>query len=201
MNCNIYFINLDKRTDRKKEFLGQFKTVSYDINNIIRVTAIKHNVGTLGCLSSHIKCLKIALQDKYEYAIICEDDFTFHNKKLNFNSLLSDLINSDIDWNVMLMSQNMGHMTSTKNPNIKKIQNSQTTSGYIIKKTYIRTLLSLWENLLEITKNYKKVPHELVCDIYWKKIQKNKWYITNPILGYQRKSYSDIEKCITNYNC
>lgn len=34
-----------------------------------------------------------------------------------------------------------------------------------------------------------------------KKIQKNKWYIANPILGYQRKSYSDIEKCITNYNC
>ena len=41
MKANIYFINLDKRTDRKSEFLDQFKTVEYDINNIIRVQAIE----------------------------------------------------------------------------------------------------------------------------------------------------------------
>jgi len=39
-------------------------------------------------------------------------------------------------------------------------------------------------------------------DIYWKQLQKtDKWYITNPVLGYQRMSYSDIEKRITDYNC
>lgn len=53
---------------------------------------------------------------------------------------------------------------------------------------------------MEITKDYKsKPPHELHIDIYWKKLQNDKWYVTNPVLGYQRESYSDIEKRITNY--
>ena len=200
MSANIYFINLDKRTDRKKEFIDQFKTVEYDSNNIIRVPAIEHNVGTLGCLSSHIKCLKLALEDDYQYAIICEDDFTFRNNNLNFKSILSNLINSNIDWNVMLIAQGFGDMTATNDPNINKIQSAQTTSGYIIKKTYINTLLSLFDELLEITKDYKSSPpHELHIDIYWKKLQTGKWYVTNPILGYQRESYSDIEKYVTNY--
>jgi GR25 family glycosyltransferase involved in LPS biosynthesis len=199
MKVNIYYINLDHRTDRKKEFLDQFKTVEYDINNIIRVPAIEHTVGTLGCLSSHIKCLKLALEDDYPYAIICEDDFTFHNENCNLKRELNYIINTNIDWNIMVMF-NSWDKTFTDDPYIYKIQYAQTTSGYIIKKTYINTLLTLFEKLLEITKDYKsRPPHELHIDIYWKQLQYDKWYMFTNILGYQRESYSDIEKQITNY--
>ena len=203
MNSNIYFINLDKRLDRKRDFLKQFDSVKFNKNNIIRIQAIEHIIGTLGCLSSHIKALRQALNDNYPYTIICEDDFTFKNQELDFENLLVNLINSKIDWDVMLLSQNCGLISSTIDNNICKIENSQTTSGYIIKKSYINTLLSLFEKLYELTKDYKeKPPHRLTIDIYWKKLQKtDRWYITNPILGYQRMSYSDIEKRITDYKC
>tara|TARA_Y100000816_G_C26032330_1_gene540470 strand:+ start:250 stop:861 length:612 start_codon:yes stop_codon:yes gene_type:complete len=203
MNSNIYYINLDKRTDRKYDFLKQFKSVNYCKDNIIRVQAIEHIIGILGCLSSHIKALKLALKDSYSYAIICEDDFTFRDQKLDLEELLGNLINSKVDWDVMLLSQNCGLISYTIDNNICKIENSQTASGYIIKKTYISTLLSLFEKLFKLTKDYKeKPPHNLCLDIYWKKLQKtDRWYITNPILGYQRMSYSDIAKRITDYKC
>ncbi len=203
MNSNIYFINLDKRTDRRDDFLKQFLSVNFCKDNIIRVEAIQHNIGTLGCLSSHIKTLKQALKDSYSYAIICEDDFTFKNQQLDFEKLFADLINSNVDWDVMLLAQNAGLISSTNDAKICKIKRSQTTSGYIIKKSYINTLLSTFEELYELTKDYKKnPPHELCMDIYWKKLQEtDKWYVTNPILGYQRRSYSDIENRITDYRC
>ena len=33
----------------------------------------------------------------------------------------------------------------------------------------------------------------------WKVLQKDKWFTTNPIIGNQMKSYSDIEKRVVNY--
>ena len=119
MYSNIYFINLDKRTDRKDDFLKQFKTVKYSKNNIIRVQAIEHNINTLGCLSSHIKALKMALKDSYSYAIICEDDFTFRNQNQDFENLLVNLINSKIDWDVTLLSQNCGLIIPTNDIKFK----------------------------------------------------------------------------------
>ena len=200
MNANIYYINLDKRTDRKYDFLNQFKSVNYSKDNIIRVQAIENNIGTLGCLSSHIKALKLALKDSYLYAVICEDDFTFRNQKLDLEELLGNLINSKVDWDVMLLSQNRGLISSTIDNNICKIENSQTTSGYIIKKTYISTLLSLFEKLFELTKNYNKTPpHNLCMDIYWKKLQKtDRWYITNIL--YTKECHT-ARKTNTDYKC
>jgi GR25 family glycosyltransferase involved in LPS biosynthesis len=157
----------------------------------------------VGCLSSHIKALKLALKDSYSYAIIYEDDFTFRNQELDFENLLVNLINSKIDWDVLLLSGKGGLISSTNDTNICKIENSKTASGYIIKKSYINTLLSSFEKLYELTKDYKEKPSRNLClDIYWNKLQKtDRWYSTNPLLGYQRMSYSDLEKKIVDYKC
>ena len=80
----------------------------------------------------------MTLKDKYDYAIICEDDFTFRNN--NFKSVLNYINTCDIDWNVMLMAVNE-KLENTNDQNIKKVIESLTTSGYIIKKNYIKTLL------------------------------------------------------------
>lgn len=197
MYPNIYYINLDKRTDRNDHFLEEIKKVDYDMNRVIRVSAIEHSIGTLGCLSSHIKCLKMALEDKYDYAIICEDDFTF--KTDNFKSVLDYINTSNIDWNIVLMAIN-GKVSDTTDPYIKKVNHSQTTSGYIIKKKYIKNLLLLFEELFDKTKHLTTKPdHGLHIDIYWKKIQHENWYTTVPVLGYQYASYSDIEGNFVNY--
>ena len=57
----IYYINLNKREDRKKEFLDNFPAV--DESRIIRVTAHEYpENGAVGCLMSHVTALSRALE-------------------------------------------------------------------------------------------------------------------------------------------
>ena len=205
---NIYYINLKHREDRKKNFEKNWESIMYPSSKINRVEAIKNEIGTLGCLASHIKALNLALntEDGLDYAIILEDDFIFKpelDKKTIQNTLL-DCFKTNEDWNVILLAMNGKIQNILKiqyiNKLLLKINYSQTTSGYIIKKKYIPVLLDLWENLYEKTKNSKSIPPQgLHMDIYWLKLHHDKWFVTNPKLGIQYESYSDIEKRITNY--
>jgi glycosyl transferase, family 25 len=201
---NVYYINLKHRTDRKKHFLKQLNYINYPSNKIIRIDAVQNNIGTLGCLASHIKALKKGLNDGNDFCIILEDDFTFIESLsvTDINKTLIDCFNSDVKWNVILLSMS-GELLENQNKNnlLLNIKHSQTTSGYIIKKTYIPVLLKLFTDLYRITKNYTvKPPHELCMDIHWKKLQDKTWFVTNPKLGIQYASYSDIENSDVDYN-
>ena len=64
---------------------------------------------------------------------------------------------------------------------------------HIFKKNIFKGLLKIYKKSL----NSKKGP----LDFHWNNLRLNyKWYINNKILGYQRESYSDIEKNVVNYN-
>ena len=41
--------------------------------------------------------------------------------------------------------------------------------------------------------------HQTALDVSWKQLQDKSWLITDPKLGKQIKSYSDIEKHIVDY--
>ena len=136
-----------------------------------------------------------------------EDDFTWKYDSNTTNKILNKCFNFKEDWNVILLSKN-GEVKQY-NDFLDKVIQSQTASGYIIKKKYIPTLLKLWEENVSIRLKYnisKKNPyknytnHNTALDICWKKLQGDKWFSTNPILGYQMESYSDIEKKVVDYN-
>lgn len=192
---NVYYINIERRTDRREHFLSEIRKLEIPDTRIIRVHAIEHKIGTLGCLQSHIKALKTALNDEYSCALICEDDFTFKHNTAEVREILQNAVQKcKIEWNVILFAIN-GTSVPTECSFLNKVNDSQTASGYLIKKTYIPTLLSLWEELYDRTKHYDTLPsREEHCDIAWKKLQHDKWYVTNPVLGYQYASYSDIQK-------
>jgi hypothetical protein len=101
------------------------------------------------------------------------------------------------DWNVIML----GHSTSdSRDMDIKadsgekiiKILDSQTTSGYLIKKSYIPKLLEIYENDMN---SYLKTNmwDNYYTDQSWKKLQKtDNWYSFVPSVAFQRSSYSDI---------
>ena len=202
---NLYYINLEKRKDRKKHIEEQLKKIDYPKNKINRIDAINNKDGLTGCGLSHIKALKEGLNQNDEYIIILEDDFEWiHNKEKTLD-ILKNAVNNK-DWNVILLSCNGN--SKKYNKYLNKVIDCQTASGYIIKKSYIPILLKLWkENInirlkYNINKNnsYKQYnSHNTALDICWKKLQNNNWFLTNPILGKQMKSYSDIEKKVVDY--
>ena len=193
----IYYINLEKREDRKKEFLDNFPSV--DKSKIIRVAAHYYpDNGAVGCLMSHITALNRSMNEvDGEHILICEDDFTI--KDMNYCNKMLDLLFKKIpDWNVVMLGQNTIDSVNTgieteNNEKIIKIKNSQTTSGYLIKKNYIPRLLEIYNRDLMKYMETGKWGNYYV-DQSWKVLQAtDKWYAFSPTVGVQRKSYSDIQ--------
>ena len=193
---SIYYINLNKREDRKKEFLDNFPSV--DESRIFRVTAHEYpENGAVGCLMSHVTALSRALEDPGENILICEDDLTI--KDMDYcNRMLALLFKNIQDWDVVMLGQNTIESEDTpyKTENgekIIRIKNSQTTSGYLIKKAYIPKLLDIYgEDLADYMRTGQW--ENYFTDQSWKVLQPgDKWYSFSPTVAVQRPSYSDIQ--------
>ena len=197
----IYYINLDKREDRKKEFLEEMKKIGINSNKIVRIPAIYiPEKGDLGCSKSHIKTLELFIKSPHKNCIIFEDDFEFTLNKEEMNNIINKFFQRNIDYDILMLSSNdIVTPEDTEYNFLKKIINSQTTSGYILNKNFAKEILQNFKEgsiLLENNHDNK----EYVLDQHWKSLQQNTdWYVFNPKLGKQRESYSDIEKKMVDY--
>lgn len=72
-----FAINLEKRIDRKRHILNQFKYRSEF--NFELIKANEHNIGSIGLWETILSIVRKAKRDKREYIIICEDDHHFTN--------------------------------------------------------------------------------------------------------------------------
>ena len=196
---------MNKREDRNKEFLDNFNQM--DENRIIRIPAHYYpENGHVGCLMSHINALSRAIKENLgENILICEDDFTV--KDMDYcNRMLDLLFDKFPNWDVVMLGHNtfQAEDTGVETPNhekIIKILDSQTTSGYLIKKRYIPRLLEIYTNDLS---NYVKTGEwgdfSYNVDQSWKILQpKDEWYGFSPPVGVQRASFSDIQNAQINY--
>lgn len=195
---HIYYINLDHRIDRNEEFLREMKTLGIPEVQITRVSAIyNEKCGALGCSQSHAKAIKLFLDSPYERCIIFEDDFT--PKKEEWDAFFKKMKEyPDEGWDLIQLSGNTLNSCETTIPFLRKAFHVQTSSSYLLQKRFALTLL---ENVEEGSKALEAHYSDSFCiDIYWLGLQvKTLWFISEPVLGYQRESYSDILKRTTKY--
>lgn len=206
----VYYINLDHRTDRKTELLSELSNIGIPDEKIVRISGVYiKDRGDVGCSKSHIIAIKKFIESGHDRCIVFEDDFEFIKKYPNLETYFIPLHKAETDhgliWDVILFAANDVDSESTKYPFLKKIHNSQTASGYMVSKSYAPTLLKNFEEgvkLLEDSYNTTAPkPENYAIDQYWKLLQKtDQWYLFEPKLGKQRKSYSDIEKGVVDYN-
>lgn len=198
----VYYINLDKRDDRKKEFLEEMKKIGIDSNKIVRIPAIYiPEKGDLGCSKSHIKTLELFIKSPHKNCIIFEDDFEFTLNKEEMNNIINKFFQRNIDYDILMLSSNdMVTPEDTEYNFLKKTINSQTTSGYIVNKNFAKEILQNFkEGLILLENNHDNKGY--VLDQHWKSLQPDSnWYTFNPKLGKQRKSYSDINYEVVDYN-
>lgn len=192
---HAFYINLKHRVDRKKHVENQFDAVGFIPE---RVDAIYCRNGALGCALSHIKCIELAKERRLPYACICEDDILFMNPKQTKKSI-SDLLNSTIQWDVLLLGANIAPPYFKLTTQCMLVRNAQTTTGYIVKQAYYNTLLQNIRTGISGLLMYQN-PKVYAIDIYWKKLQKiDRWMILVPLAVVQRPDYSDIECRTVNY--
>jgi phosphorylcholine metabolism protein LicD len=198
----VYFINLKHRTDRLRHIRKQFKKINYPKDKIIRVDAVKNvKNGHKGCLASHIKALKMVLISKHPYVMILEDDIKFlNNGRVTIHSIVDTI--QQPNWNVLLLDcagiRDGGRITEyKKSRSTSNNHGCGTTTGYIIKREYIPTLLGVWEPLVDIN-NWIDSIH--CIDQVWKKLQDETWINIIPKIATQLDNYSNTGGIMTNFH-
>jgi GR25 family glycosyltransferase involved in LPS biosynthesis len=190
------YINLEHRKDRNEVVLKELSKIQ--IQTPERFNAIEMKNGAIGCSLSHIKCIEIAIKRNYEYIMICEDDIEILNPSL-FVENINKFLNSQIEWDVVLIAGNNMIPYNFVTDYCIKIYNCLTTTGYIVKNKYFSTLLNNYKE--GVTKLMKEQTNEnYKIDKYWQLLQnKDNWYMIIPPTIVQKEDYSDIEKKVTNF--
>ena len=193
-----FYINLKHRKDRYDNVQKQMKW--WPKNKLIRIDAIKHEDGVLGCGLSHIKALKhakkIANSHNQSYVLILEDDFKWKFDEIKTKNILNNTMQFNIDWNVitLITCSSCGVKIENTDNILRKVTNSGSAAGYIVKTNYIDKIIDNFENIISIrvknniNKNNPQYDREhndrsTQIDQEWKKLQlTDDWYITNPTL-------------------
>ena len=194
---SAFYINLEKREDRRKEFEEECKKMEMTVE---RFPAIERTKGVLGCHLSHLAVLKKARELGLSNVLIFEDDFEFIVDKETFYTQLKTFFDSKIDYDVLFLSYHIyGGEIIPLNETISRSDGIQSASGYIVhQKFYDKLIENLEEGykLLEETNNYRIY----VNDQCWKSLQKtHNFLFFNMRIGKQRPSFSDIEQQFVNY--
>ena len=193
---NNLVINLSTRPDRFEHVTNEFKQLELIPR---RFNAFQTKDGAVGCTISHIRCLEIAIEEDKDYIFICEDDISFTDPyilKRNIKRFVDNVRN----WDMLIIGGNVIKPFEKIDDYCLKINNCQTTTGYVVKKHYYNTLLNNFKEGVQklLTTNNKK---QYAIDIYWKQLQPiDKWYLLYPLTVTQYENFSDIEKKNTNYN-
>lgn len=199
----IFYINLEKRADRKEHFLQEMKKFCVDESKIVRIDAVYNTNGALGCTKSHIKALEQFMANPaWLTCIIFEDDFTFYDTSVENNTaLLKKFFMNFTDWGMLLLASNQNRSPSkeTHVDGIKEVVYSQTTSGYCIHKD---SVTEVYDNFKESAAALEKgdAVYKYAVDVFWNRLTMKR-YSFSPNMGYQCPGYSDIENRNVSYGC
>ena len=202
----IFYINLECRADRNEHFLEEITSLVSDPAKIVRIDAIKHDMGALGATYSHIKAIEeFEKNPAWKTCIIFEDDFTFYDKDLAVNNdSLKNFFNNFPDWDIMCLAHNPKVFVydETHDTRIVRVKETVTASGYCLHKKFAATLK---QNFIESSSYMKQLGlciHLLCLDDYWKRLQPiSKWYAMKPAMGYQYSNFSNISQTMVEYHC
>jgi glycosyl transferase family 25 len=207
---HIFYINLEKRTDRRVHIENVLK--NYDLLDISeRYVAIETaHSGIIGCSQSHLNVLKLAKERGYKNVLILEDDFEFIVPKEELEPKIKYLFENYPDFDVCMLShiiQNSCEINDIHFPNqnlsinnhLRKVLDGQTASGYLVNTPFLDKLIELYNwscPLLKSTNHHWLYANDMV----WKSLQPdNKWYYYSPPLGKQIDGYSDNKECFASY--
>jgi GR25 family glycosyltransferase involved in LPS biosynthesis len=200
---HIFFINLDKRVDRKELFEAEL--AKYELT-AERFAGIYYPppMGIVGCGKSHLQVLELAKLRKYKNVLICEDDFYFTEPKQVVEDCLQQLFTTKPDFDVCFLAQNLisGTVDET-NPLFTRVTRSISASGYIVNAHYYDKLIELYDYAMPLLEQTNA--HWIYAnDVIWKSLQEtDNWHCFTKPLGRQRDGISDTGdgKTVAYYDC
>lgn len=201
----IFYINLEHRPDRREHIEKEIGLFCTEPAKVVRIDAVKHEVGAIGCTKSHIQAIEQFLANSsWKTCMILEDDFTCRARTAEeIHTRLRLFFSSFSEWDMLSLSYNPQAFTTTPTHvgEVVKVLSTQTSSGYCLHRRFAPLLLANLKEGCMLKEMYTHLSNYCL-DIYWKQIQPiANWYALVPAVGYQYENYSDVEKRVANYGC
>lgn len=189
---DAYYINLDRRTDRREEMEGELLKLGISAT---RFPAIDMEYGPTGCILSHLAVIKDARDRKLKSVLIFEDDFMSIVSREIFNQALDRAKIHTFD---VLMLAFFATIPESVNGVIQLVD-ARAPAAYIVNANIYDALISCYEYhapLLESTRQ-----HWIhMNDQCWKPLQQTYVFLgIFPMIGRQRPGYSDNTKTFCDY--
>lgn len=170
----IYWINLDRSTDRRQRMETMFKDPVFKGKKIIRVQAVDGKAANIdeilnanfegmqpnrftkveyACTLSHLNAIRQFSQSDDKVALIMEDDMTLEYKPYWKKSVKQIMDNAPSDWEIISLTYITSKLpTKLYSPH----HNMDSTGAYLIKNNKINlpNYIKLESNLLHTADNY-----------------------------------------------
>lgn len=188
------YINLDRRSDRRKDLEAQMHKAQLSCTRLSAVDARAAGISAVkACRTSHIHALERLLASSAHYGLVVEDDAAWHQDQELVQSYLCNIAAHIEEHPVILLSCNpagKGWGCPTKHSWLRRVASCQSTTAYIVRRDYAHVLLDLWRN---------QAPEKDI-DQTWKPLQKrDRWAMTWPLLLEQSASFSDLQGAYKDY--
>ncbi len=192
----IFYINLDKRKDRKRQIEREFSRLS--VGNYCRISATLDTNGRLGCATSHLEALQTAKNSNSALVMICEDDCQFITSRSEIKKILVEFLgNNNLD--VLCLAYLTLDKTKPISRNLSLTRNTQTMCCYVLKSHMINPMI---EVAVESIQKCALDPtdYDAAIDQTWKNLQsKYNFVIPYKRFAIQRSSFSDITQTKARY--
>ena len=193
--CDITYINLDHRTDRREQVKKEFSKIG--AKNIKRFSAHKHKRGSIGCAMSHLDILRSNLPSLGRVLMVCEDDLEFLVDRARLDKLIESFYR-DSRMDVLCLAYNRRNGISVDEDFLIS-SNSRTTACYIAKPHALHAIEACALKSIKMLED--NIPDKSAAiDVVWREAQrKHIFALAKPRAARQYSSYSDIEGRIVDY--
>lgn len=195
-----FYINMDHRTDRKKQCEDQF--AKFEIAGMQRMPGIVKGEYA-GCGEAHKEIIRIAISNKWKSVFICEDDFYVMDPPstgigdyhLPYKETVLKFLDQaeKISWDAMFFGTILHAPLIKLAENVGKIQSAKSAHALVVKETMYEDILG-W--------SYEK--YDQLDHYYYTTLQKTRNFISSyPILinhGWPQEDMSDLLKRKTTYH-
>ena len=201
-----YCINIQNRKDRRKNVIKQCLKIDLEFEFL----SVKKNKEdpVRGCLESHLKCIKNAIDFDYENILIMEDDILFDIEAIN-KILENNTIQIPKNFDMLYLGYHINNGYQFTD-NIIKATSTQTTHCYILNKRVFKYIYenieNEWNSIPEYSErnNLENMINWNVraIDLFyakWINHRRNNSFAIYPILCFQYPNHSDIEEKYIDY--
>ena len=194
--CDITYINLDHRTDRRERIEAEFAKIGAP--NVTRFAAHKHARGATGCAMSHRDVIEAATPAEGRITMICEDDLEFLADRARLDHLIETFYrDSRIDVLCLAYNRRNGIAVSE---DFLITSNTRTTACYLFKSPVLPALHRAATK--SISRLERGLPDKVAAiDVVWRETQQEFIFaLASPRAARQTESYSDILGRTVDYN-